>query len=59
MSDSDKVLEAMKEIGKPCGAGEIADKSGLDRDAVNKAMTDLKKQGLIESPVRCKWAPKE
>ena len=58
MSDADKVLEAMKQIGEPCGAGQLAKVSGLDRKAVDKAMAELKKDGRIESPVRCKWAPK-
>jgi len=58
MSDSDKVLEAMKAAGEPVAAGKIAEISGLDRKAVDKAMNELKKAELIESPVRCKWVPK-
>lgn len=58
MSDSDKVLEIMKAAGEPLSAGQIAERGGLDRKAVDKAMNDLKKSGAIESPVRCKWAPK-
>ena len=58
MSDADKVLGAMRKIAEPCGAGQIAEVSGLDRKAVDKAMSELKKAGRIESPVRCKWAPK-
>ncbi|MHB1342672.1 MAG: transcriptional regulator [Coriobacteriia bacterium] len=52
------VLEAMTAIGAPCGAGQIAEKTGLDRKVVDKAMDALKKSGEIESPVRCKWQPK-
>ena len=58
MSDADKVLEAMKTAGEPCNAGKIVEMTGLDRKAVDKAMNDLKKAELIESPVRCKWVPK-
>lgn len=58
MSDADKVLETMKDAGEPLAAGKIAELSGLDRKAVDKAMNDLKKAELIESPVRCKWVPK-
>jgi predicted transcriptional regulator len=58
MSDADKVLDAMKKAGEPVGAGQVVEISGLDRKAVDKAMNDLKKQDLIESPVRCKWTPK-
>ncbi len=58
MSDADKVLEAMKAAGEPVNAGKIVEMTGLDRKVVDKAMNDLKKADLIESPVRCKWAPK-
>jgi hypothetical protein len=58
MSDTDKVLEVMRGAGEPLNAGKIAELSGLDRKAVDKAMNELKKADAIESPVRCKWAPK-
>ena len=58
MSDADKVLEAMREAGEPLNAGKIAELSGLERKAVDKAMAELKKTEQIESPVRCKWVPK-
>ena len=58
MSDADKVLEAMKQAGEPVGAGKIAQMTGMDKKVVDKAMNELKKADLIESPVRCKWAPK-
>ena len=40
-------------------AGKIAELSGLDRKEVDKAMKQLKEEGAIVSPVRCKWAPAE
>jgi biotin operon repressor len=52
-----QVLDAMKAAGKPVSGGELADMTGLDRKAVDKAMADLKKDGAITSPVRCKWEP--
>lgn len=55
--EKDLVLETMKKTGIPLNAGKIAELSGLDRKAVDKAMADLKKEGLIVSPVRCKWEP--
>jgi len=58
MSDADKVLEIMKQAGEPLSAGQIAERGDMDRKAVDKAMNDLKKAEQIESPVRCKWAPK-
>ena len=38
-------------------ASKIAELSGLDRKEVDKAMKELKEEGAIISPVRCKWAP--
>lgn len=58
MSNADKVLEAMKAAGKPVGASDIAKMIGMEKADVDKAMTELKKSDAIESPVRCKWAPK-
>jgi DNA-binding IscR family transcriptional regulator len=47
----------MKKAGEPLNAGSIAELSGLDRKVVDRAMNELKKDGRIESPVRCKWVP--
>jgi predicted ArsR family transcriptional regulator len=58
MMSKDKVLEALKKAGKPLKAGEIADATGLDKKEVDKAMTALKAEGSIVSPVRCFWTPK-
>ncbi|MDO4512266.1 MAG: transcriptional regulator [Bacteroidales bacterium] len=52
-----KVLETMKQAGQPLNAGKIAELSGLDRKEVDKAMKELKAEGAIVSPVRCKWEP--
>ena len=41
--------------GEPLNAGKIAELSGLDRKDVDKAMKELKAEGAITSPVRCKW----
>ena len=49
------VLSVMKEAGKPVSAGEVATISGLDRKVVDKVFAELKKEGAIVSPVRCKW----
>ena len=57
MEAKDKVLAAMKEAGEPLNAGNIAELTGLDRKEVDKAMKQLKEEGAIVSPVRCKWAP--
>ena len=53
----EKVLEVMRQAGEPLNAGKIAELSGLDRKEVDKAMKQLKEEGAIVSPVRCKGAP--
>lgn len=57
METKDKVLAVMKEAGTPLNAGKIAELSGIDRKEVDKAMKQLKEEGAIVSPVRCKWTP--
>ena len=59
MEAKEKVLATMKQAGEPLNAGKIAVLSGLDRKEVDKAMKELKAEGAIVSPVRCKWAPAE
>ena len=53
----EQVLQAMREAGKPVSAGEVTKALGADRKDVDKAFAELKKEGAITSPVRCKWAP--
>lgn len=55
MEVKEKVLAAMKEAGEPLNAGKIAEICGIDRKEVDKAMKQLKEEGAIISPVRCKW----
>ena len=57
MDVKDQVLNAMREAGAPVNAGKVAEMTGLDRKVVDKAFADLKKEGAIVSPVRCKWQP--
>lgn len=57
MEAKEQVLNAMREEGAPVNAGKIAEITGLDRKVVDKAFADLKKEGAIVSPVRCKWQP--
>ena len=59
METKEKVLATMKAAGEALNAGKIAELSGLDRKEVDKAMKQLKEEGAIVSPARCKWAPAE
>lgn len=55
MSIKDQVFEIIKASANPVTAGEVEKLSGLERKAVDKAFTELKKENAIVSPVRCKW----
>ena len=57
MNEKELILEAMKKAGEPLNAGKIAELTGLDRKVVDQAMAQMKKDGSIVSPVRCKWEP--
>ncbi|MBQ4452806.1 MAG: transcriptional regulator [Clostridia bacterium] len=57
MNEKEIILEAMKKAGEPLNAGKVAELTGLDRKAVDKAFAEMKKEGGIVSPVRCKWEP--
>ncbi|MBR5030301.1 MAG: transcriptional regulator [Muribaculaceae bacterium] len=57
MEAKEPVLEVMRKAGVPLNAGKVAELSGLDRKVVDKAFAELKKEGAIVSPVRCKWEP--
>ena len=53
----EQVLAAMRAAGKPVSAGEVTTSLGADRKEVDKVFAELKKEGAIVSPVRCKWQP--
>lgn len=57
MDIKEKVLEVMREAGKPVSAGEVEKLSGLDRKEIDNAFKVLKKEEAIISPIRCKWEP--
>ena len=55
----EKVLQVMREAGKPVSAGDVTKALGADRKDVDRAFAELKNEGAIVSPVRCKWSPAE
>ncbi len=59
MSEKEQILEAMRKAEEPLNAGKVAELTGLDRKVVDKAFAEMKKEGVIVSPVRCKWEPAE
>ncbi len=58
MDVKEQVLEVMKKVGEPLNAGKIADLTGIERKAVDKAMAYLKAEEAIFSPRRCYWQAK-
>ncbi len=58
MDSKNIVLDTLRKAGEALSAGQIADRSGLDRKEVDKAMKTLKEEGEIVSPKRCYWEPK-
>jgi biotin operon repressor len=58
MNTEDQIIDTLKQSEKPMSAGQIADKTGLDRKLVDKAMSKLKTEEKIISPVRCFWTAK-
>lgn len=50
------ILEALSRAGSPCGAKDIAATTGLESKLITSRLTALKKTGLVDSPVRCKYA---
>lgn len=50
------VLETLKNSAEPLKAGEIAEKAGIDKKEVDKAIKKLKADGAITSPKRCYYS---
>ncbi len=53
MENSEKVLQAMKNAGKPVRPGDVAEATGIDKDELGKIFKELKDAGKIISPKRC------
>ncbi len=54
-NESKQILEVLAKCIGPCGSKEITEATGLEKKVVNDQITALKKQGLVDSPVRCKY----
>ncbi|ABW18252.1 helix-turn-helix domain-containing protein [Alkaliphilus oremlandii] len=59
MDINELVVKTLKEAGEPLKAGEIAEKAGIDKKDVDKAIKDLKKDEKITSPKRCYYSINE
>ncbi len=57
MNEKEAIPNVMKKAGEPLSAGKVAELTGLDKKVVDAAFAELKKEGAIVSPARCKWEP--
>lgn len=53
MDIQEKIIQVFKETGEALKAGELADKAGLDKKEVEKAIKIMKEAGTLHSPKRC------
>lgn len=52
------VLETLRKSGNPLKSGELAEKTGIDKNEVDKSIKKLMKDQLIDSPKRCYYSAK-
>lgn len=58
MDEKEKtILDAMRQEDKPVRPGDIATRTGIDKGEISKIITRLKKEGKVNSPKRCFYAP--
>lgn len=50
-----QVLQALAQAAAPQAPKQIAQAAGLDGKLVSDLIKGLKSQGLVDSPVRCKY----
>lgn len=56
---SNLVIDALRRVGKPMKAGEIAEVTGMEKKEVDKQIKLLKTEDKIFSPKRCFYDIKE
>jgi predicted transcriptional regulator len=57
--DTEKmVLDTLKSSKAPLKAGELAEKTGMNKNEVDKAIKKLVNDQLVDSPKRCYYAAK-
>ncbi len=57
METIELVFKTLEDSEKPLKSGEIAEKTGIDKAEVDKAIKKLKKEEKIHSPKVCYYAP--
>jgi len=54
-----RILEALAGAEVPWGSKDIVAATGLDKKVVSNKVAAMKKAGLVDSPVRCKYSVTE
>lgn len=55
-SEAKKVLSVLAKAADPMSNKQVAEQAGLESKKVSSTMSALKKEGLVDSPARCKYA---
>ncbi|MDP4207863.1 MAG: MarR family transcriptional regulator [Bacteroidota bacterium] len=58
METNEIVLKTLKDAGAPLRPGDIAEKAGIDKKEVDKAIKKLVAEEKVISPKRCFYAAK-
>lgn len=53
MDIQEKIIKAFEEVGQAMRPGEIAEKTGLEKKDIDKAIKKMRDEGSIFSPKRC------
>ena len=58
MEIKEKVYKTLRESAEALKGGKISEKSGIEKKMVDKAIKELKAEGLVDSPKRCYYSAK-
>jgi len=50
-----QILQALVDADKPFGNKDLVEATGLDKKVISSKVAAMKKAGLVDSPVRCKY----
>ncbi|HNS16653.1 MAG TPA: transcriptional regulator [Bacteroidales bacterium] len=59
MEIAEVVIKTIQETGKPMKSAEIAEKTGIDKKEIDKAIGKLKKEEKLVSPKVCYYDVKK
>lgn len=53
MDIQEKIIKVFEDAGEALRPGDVAEKAGLDKKEVEKAIKKMKDAGTLHSPTRC------